>query len=400
MKILHVIRGLANSSGTTHIVCPLSEEQARIGHEVTVFHVRKGTEEPVVPDTTLVTNECFPLSVALSNPGISKPLAAALQSRISDFDIVHVHAVWNFPTYWAMRCAAKASVPYIVSPQGSLEPAALKMNRWRKGIYCRLAEYPLFNKAAAMQALTRNEARQIRKYGIKAPVAVLPNGVRLETFDAIPRPRPIRKELALPADARILLYLARIHRKKGLDNLIPAIRHLRAAMPSLHLVVAGHDAGSGYQKDMQELARSQGVAGRVHFVGEVRGEEKVRTLLGADAYVLSSYTEGLPVSVIEAMGAGLPVLVTPGCNIPEVSEAHAGLIVEPDPRAVADGIRSLFDSDPCRLQMGMNARRLVEQRFTWDRIARKSTRVYEKILGTSGSTSKSESLPDVEEIAP
>ena len=161
---------------------------------------------------------------------------------------------------------------------------------------------------------------------------------------------------------------------------------LREALPNLHLVVAGHDAGNGHGRRVRELTRSHSVSDRVHFVGEVRGEEKPRTLFGADAFVLSSYTEGLPVAAIEAMAARLPVILTPGCNLPEVKKAGAGVIVSPSPRAVAAGIRKVFESESDLQRMGQNARGLVERKFTWDRIARRMLRAYGRVLGWDDSS--------------
>lgn len=374
MKVLHVIRGLANSSGTTHIVVPLSEEQARQGCRVSVFHVDKGDGPPIEPDPTLVESCCFPASVPLDNPGISLGFARAIDRRIAEFDVVHIHAVWNFPTWWAMRAAGKSGVPYMVAPQGSFEPWALAQNRWGKQIYGVFTERPLLRRATWLQALSATEAEQFRRAGLCAPAVIVPNGIDPRVFvRQVPR---LAERLRLAPGQQTLLFLARLHPKKGLDILLDAFARLAVARADITLVIAGHDAGSGYAAMVREWIVGRGLASRCCLIGEVKGAEKYAILGGADAFVLSSYSEGLPVAVVEAMAAGLPVVITAHCHLPEVAEWGAGYVVDADAEAVAGALAALF-SDPVRARaMGERAKRLVADRFTWDVIARRLTAVY------------------------
>jgi glycosyltransferase involved in cell wall biosynthesis len=179
------------------------------------------------------------------------------------------------------------------------------------------------------------------------------------------------------------LYLSRLHPKKGVDVLLRAFA--TANLERVVLIVAGDDAGSGYGNQMRALAVELGLNERCRFIGEVRGEEKRAVLRGADAYALISHSEGLPISVLEAMACGLPVLITPGCNIPQVTAlgragVPAGLIVEPEVSTVVTGLRTLFaDQDQMRA-WGGQARALVRERFTWPEIARQTIAEYQKMI--------------------
>ena len=378
MRILHVVRGLTNSSGTTHIVGPLAEEQARLGHAVSVYFVEKGAEPPVTPDADLVESACFPVTAFGGHPGLSLPLVRQLDATVGTFDVVHVHAVWNFATYAAMRAAERAGVPTIVAPQGSLEPWALAAGSWRRRFYARHLERPLIDRASRLQALTAAEEAQFRAYGLSAPAAVIPNGVR-PGWLATPR-RSLAADFGLPPGARTLVSLSRLHPKKGLDILIRGFALLARDAPGVTLVIAGGDCGSGYGDALRGLACDLSVADSCRFLGEVGGEEKRRVLAGGDAFALISHSEGLPVAVLEAMAAGLPVVVTPGCNLPEVESAEAGLVVAADPAAVAVALARLF-SDPERMRVqGGNARRLVAERFTWPAIAETTIAVYRQMI--------------------
>lgn len=377
MRVLHVIRGLANSSGTTHIVVQLAEEQARQGADVTVFYVEKPGQLPVMPDMSLVESREFALSLPFSNPGVSREFARAMERQTSNFDFVHIHAVWNYPTYCAMRAAARARVPYMVAPQGSFEPWALARGRWRKRVYGRLTEVPLLNRAACLQALSSTEARQFRDYGLTAPCQVIPNGIDPDCFD---RPAaPLAETLGLPRSEKTLLFLSRLHPKKGADILLRGFADFSAHRSDVTLVVAGDDAGSGYRARLEALARQLGTGDKCRFIGEVRDTKKYETFLGADAFALTSHSEGLPIAVLEAMGAGLPVLITPGCNLPEVQALGAGLIADPEPAAVAGALDRLFAGPDEMHHMGTAARRLVGEKFTWRAIARLTLATYADI---------------------
>ena len=150
MRILHVVRGLTNASGTTHIVGPLAEEEARLGHDVSLYFVEKGSEPPVTPDPRLVASVSFAVTALGGHPGLSLPLVRRLDAMVGRFDVVHIHAVWNFASYAAMRAAARAGVPYIVAPQGSLEPWALAAGSWRRRLYARHLETPLIGRASRL----------------------------------------------------------------------------------------------------------------------------------------------------------------------------------------------------------------------------------------------------------
>lgn len=374
MKLLHVIRGLTNSSGTTHIVGPLAEEQARLGHEVAIYYVDKPPYDAITPNPELVRSRSFPVTVLRAHPGVSMPFARALDRDIRDFDIVHVHAIWNFPSFCAMRAAANAGIPYMVAPQGSLEPWALAAGSLVRRAYANHIEGPLIRRADRMQALTQGEARQFEQFGYRGPISIIPNGVAADwlTLDR----GSLARDLDLPVDAQTLLFLSRLHPKKGLDALLRGFAAFVASRPDVTLVIAGHDSGSGYRAVMEQLALDFGIAQQCRFIGEVSGARKRRALAGADAFALTSHSEGLPVAVLEAMASGLPVLITPGCNLPEVEQADAGIVVSPTSDAAAAGLGRLFASAEDLQRRGANGRALVASRFTWPLIARQTLAAY------------------------
>jgi glycosyltransferase involved in cell wall biosynthesis len=357
-------------------VGPLSAEQSRQGCDVWVYYVEKPPAPAIEPDESLVTCRSFPLTLPFSNPGVSRSFWTAINQSVTRFDFVHVHAVWNFPTYGAMRAALKSGVPYMVAPQGSFEPWALRQSRWQKKAYASLLEIPLLNRAACLQAVTSREAEQFRRTRLRPPAIVIPNGVDERNFKH--QAGPLAQRLGLPPNQRTLLSLSRLHPKKGVDFLIQTFERFSHDRGGVTLVIAGGDAGSGYEVRLKSLVSELGIGAQVRFVGEVDGREKIDMLLGADAFALLSHSEGLPVAVLEAMAAGLPVIITEDCNLPDVAERDAGMIVSDDPDETVAALAQLFD-EPGRLEtLGQNGRQLVSDKFTWGRIAEQTIKTYQR----------------------
>jgi glycosyltransferase involved in cell wall biosynthesis len=355
---------------------PLSEEQSRLGLDVTVFFVAKDNEDPVQPCSDLVSSKCFSMTLPFRNPGMSLPFAKEVRRKIKEFDFIHIHAIWNFPTYFTMCAAFWAGVPYMVAPQGSLDPWALRQNNWGKWIYGALTETPLLQRATYMQAVSAKEAQQIKTYGLSPPTIVVPNGVSLRPFD---RPaQPLTRRLGIPPDRKTILYLSRLNPKKGAEILIAAFARIPAEA-KVTLVIAGGDSGSGYETRLRQFVKDLGLESRCVFLGEVRGVEKYQALLGADLFVLPSHSEGLPVAVLEAMAAKLPVIITPDCNLPEVEDWNAGCIVAAEANALATAMTRLILQPERAREMGKNARRLIDSKFTWERIARQTFEIYREV---------------------
>jgi glycosyltransferase involved in cell wall biosynthesis len=210
---------------------------------------------------------------------------------------------------------------------------------------------------------------------------ILANGVDLHRIDGSGEPADLRAELGLPQEERLLLFLGRLFPKKGLDILAAALGRLIGTRDDISLLIAGHDAGTGYEQQVRCMLAASGAARKTRFLGEISGNRKFQVLRAVDVFVLTSYSEGLPIAVLEAMGAARPVIVTPGCNIPEVQQHEAGWITEPDPEACAQTLQWAFKDEHELRRRGENARRLIERQFTWDRIAASSLEIYRRMVG-------------------
>ena len=317
----------------------------------------------------------------------------ALAKRLGEADAVHIHGVWGTAFKAAAAAAHRAGVPYVVTPHGMLDPWSLSQKKWKKraGLYL-LGYRRMLQRAAFLHLLNDEEKRLIEPLSLHTPVEVIPNGIFMEEVD--PLPEPGRFHAAHP-DLRgrpFVLFLSRLHYKKGLDRLARGFAALcrlgldRATedpLASVQLVVAGPDGGERgpFESLVAELDRAEpglGLAGRVHIIGPVYGQAKYEALRDAAAFTLISRQEGFSMAITEALACELPVVITEACHFPQVAQAGCGFIVSPDPEAVAEALASLLGDPAARLAMGRAGRRLVAERFTWDRIAESSLAAYHK----------------------
>ncbi len=288
-------------------------------------------------------------------------------------DGVHIHGLWESSTAAAARTCRELRIPYVLSAHGMLEPWALRSAHLKKLLYSRLIEHRNVREAACLHALTRNEAIQYRVFGAHSPIAVIPNGVNLPAhsnaelfFNRFPELR----------GKRILLFLARLHPKKGLDRLIESWRSIAASWPDAHLVVAGPDF-EGTRARLKTVIRREQLQGAITFAGMLRGEEKWSALSAAECFILPSYSEGLSVSVLEALGMGLPVIVTDACNMPEVEENRCGWQVSVSGDSLVKALQELLSNNPAENHvLGCRGAELIQDRYTWPKVARQMAEVY------------------------
>jgi glycosyltransferase involved in cell wall biosynthesis len=299
-------------------------------------------------------------------------------------DLAHTFGLWTYLSQVTHSWSRRARKPYLVTPQGMLDPWALRNSRWRKRIVGVLYEYRHLRDAACIHATCQAELEAIRAFGLCNPVCVVPNGVDIpDDFEGVASALPWRQ--FVPEGRRVLLYLGRLHPKKGLASLLRAWAALWKDVPSKAeewtLVVAGWDE-SDHAAQLKELVSKFSIEASVCFVGPLYGDDKAAAYRHADAFVLPSLSEGLPLVVLEAWSYRLPVVMTGACNLPEGFAADAALESGTRPEELATTLAKLIGlSDAGRKHMGERGRALVENRFTWSSAASKMAHVYRWVLG-------------------
>jgi glycosyltransferase involved in cell wall biosynthesis len=362
MRVLHVIPGLSARQGgppaaltascvalqqrgvetaifTTDLAGPASS--ARVDRLVAT-DLPRGAENVDVR----IFSARRPLRFAYA-PGLYE----ALRREAHLYDLMHVHGLYLYPTLAAFRAARKQALPYVVSPRGTLDPALRHRSRRLKAINDLLWQRRMLDEAAVLHYTTSEEAALAGDLRFRAPAAIVPNG-----FDC--------SEFQLPGDAagfrdrhlegfrgQIVLSLGRISHKKGIDILIRALPAIAERLPDVRLVIAGPD-DEGLMSQLCALASAEGVQHLVVFTGMLRENERLAAFAAASAWALPSKTENFGNVVVEAMAAGVPVVISPEVNLAsEIAPARAGLVRERIPERFAEAITSLLEDDDLRSEL-------------------------------------------------
>ena len=308
---------------------------------------------------------------------IPKGMSTAVKREISNFDIIHLHNVRTYQNIIIHHYARKYNIPYVLQAHGSL-PRIMSKKRLKQ-VYDTLWGYRLLEDASRVIAVTETEVEQYRGMGISEDkIEIIPNGIDLSEFDNLPQWGKFRRKYGLGSDQRIILYLGRIHKIKGLDLLVKAFADLSKPLNNIKLVIVGPD--DGYLPSLKKLIAHLEISAKVLFTGPLYGQEKLKAYVAADVYVLPSIYETFPIAVLEAWACGTPVVVTDRCGIADVIDGEAGFVVPYDREQLQHALLHMLDDDKIRLRFGERGKSLVRERFNCEKIAEQVERVYQEIL--------------------
>jgi glycosyltransferase involved in cell wall biosynthesis len=329
--------------------------------------VQDGVRVVRVRNRSTILRARFNLSTPL---GIGRVAAELL----TDADVLHIHEFRTAENLSVTPVAAQLGVPMVLSPHGTLT-----LNTGRsalKSAWDRLLSPALARRFAAVVGLTSHEADEARaawaQFGVDAAnvrFSVVPNGVNANEFANLPGREAFRARYGL-GDASVCLFLGRLHGRKGVDVLVGAFK--QANLPNARLVLAGPD--EGMLEHLQPLLDEQ-----IVVTGYLDGVDRLGALAAADVFCLPATGEGLSMAALEALAAGLPVILSPGCNLPEAADAGAGLIVAPEVEPLATALRELLTDASRRAAMSTAAQGLVRDHFTWAAAAERLEQVYEAV---------------------
>lgn len=294
--------------------------------------------------------------------------AAKLGSDLlaGNHELVHQHGIWLYPSVMVSQWRKSTRRPVVISTHGMLDPWALKNSALKKSIAGKVFEWGNLRNASVLHCFS-SEVPEARKIAPDAPIVSIPNGIHLDCCAP-------NNDVLVSAQRRTrktLLFLGRIHPKKGVRELLQAWAKVKETSPDLmeswRLVCAGWDDG-GHLDSYELLAKSLGLlASEVTFPGPLYGESKQDALIGSDAFILPSFSEGLPIAVLEAWTAELPVFMTQQCNLGESFGSQSAIEIGNDPSSMADTlIRHL--GDPDLGAYGERGAELVRRSFDWDTI--------------------------------
>lgn len=381
LRVLHVLHQLSVSgSGPVAVIRSLLPELVSAGVRCAVAATTPPEGEDDGVQLPGIPVHRFPTGVARKHwKGHSRALSAFLdaQLRKGSFDLVHVHEIWLYTTYTACRTAKRHSVPYIVTVHGATDGPSLGQKRLKKWAYMRCVQGRHLRSADAVQALTQAEAAHVRRIVGSTPVFVLPNGVDFAGAAKRSELRAFESRHPALKDQKTILFLGRLHRIKGLDVLVRSFARICDRHSDSVLVLAGPD--DGVRARIERAVKKAGLSNRVVFTGPIYGPAKAAAFAIADIFVLPSYSEGLSISVLEALAAGVPVVISEGCCFPEVAEQSAGLVVRVDEQVLAGAMDALLSDRELREAMGEKGRVLARQ-YEWPRLAAQMADRYRAVV--------------------
>jgi glycosyltransferase involved in cell wall biosynthesis len=237
-------------------------------------------------------------------------------------------------------------------------------------------------RAACLHAISGSEVQAMRRLGLRNPIALIPNGITLKDYGCLPSRGVFEEAFPQAKGRKVLLFLSRVHPKKGLLHLVQAWRRLASHHPDWLLIIAGPDEG-GHRRVVEQAIHASGMAQSAMLTGALQGELKLAALAAAEALVLPSFSEGFPIVLLEALACRVPLLATRHCNFPEAMHAGAGIeIVSPTAPAAEGALREMLSlSQRERREMGRKGYALLEREHTWEVIARKTSQLYSWLLG-------------------
>ncbi len=380
LRILHVAPNYypaVRYGGLIRSVQGLAEALAQRGHKVHVYTTSvDGDDDLDVPIGCPV--EIGGVSVyyfrvpAMRRLHWSPEMGKRLEEAVREFDVVHLHSIYLWPTWAAARAARRNNVPYVVSPHGMLVSDLIRgKNRWIKTAWINLMERGSLKRASALHCSTDWETKQVNALGLPLPtISTIPQGV-VWPDEYIPLSDGPFADISKP----YALFLGRISREKGLDRLISAWKWVS----NLDLVIAG-SGDEHLQRKLQSELATAGMADRVRFVGHASDTHKWALLKNAEMLVLTSYSENFGYVVAEAMAMACPVVITPEVGLAAlVRESDAGIVVDGEPQKFAKTVCALHADETRRHAMGLRGRAAVGDSLSWTAASTRMAALYKSI---------------------
>jgi glycosyltransferase involved in cell wall biosynthesis len=388
VKILHVIPSVSPvRGGTSRAILDMVHALQAQGIDAEIATTNDDGDNLL--DVPLGKLTLFDLIPTYFFPRFSPPLPALrefaysgaftiwLFHNITKYESIHVHGLFSYTSTVAMAIARLKGVPYLVTPHGMLCEWSLQQSTQKKQVYLQFIERANINGAKAIHLTCQQELNDVMALNF-TPTKFILRLALTEIPVAIPEAAQLlRQSLNCPEDEPIILFLSRLHYKKGLDYLIPALGKLQSRR--FTFVIAGNGTPA-YEAEIQELLVAAGIKERTKMVGFVNGTQKDLLIQGSDLFALTSHSENFGISVLEALVAGTPVLVTPGVGLATIVQEHnLGYVADLEVESITQVLDRYLTDPTCAQQMGRHARQFTIENYDWDKIAADLIEVYQTI---------------------
>ena len=295
----------------------------------------------------------------------SPNLKKCLRQLAGRGDFLFSNNLWNYPAYISAKVARQSKVPHIISIRGTLYPWSLAQGKIRKKIAWHVFQKEALQSASLVHVTCRSEYEAVRALGITAPIAMIPHGINSEDYLSLPSKSEAQRALELPKGKRFILFMSRLHKKKGLDILLSVWPSIAKSFPDCCLLVAGPD-NANYEQKINFLKKQGNISDNLLYLGMLTGKNKLSAFSASEFFVLPTYSENFGVVVGEALAAGLPAITTTGTPWSDISRFDCGKYIELTEKTLKNAIVELLNkSDDNLSAMAENARALIKDRYGW-----------------------------------
>ena len=390
MKILQVISSFPPAyayGGPAKVAYELSKELVKIGHDVTVYTTDvynsksrgKYDTNPIWLDGIEIYHfKNLSNTLAHNNFPFAPFIAKALNDRLEDFDIIHLHEYRSFQSLILHYFATKKRVPYVLQAHGSV-PRIMRMEKL-KSLYDTIRGYDIINDASKIFALTNTEAKSYVEMGANInKIEIVQNGLKLSDYINLPTRGKFRKKYSIGLDDKVILSLSRLHKIKGIELLVDAFAGLSKELGKIKLVIVGPD--EGLLPLLKAKARKLNVEQDIIFTGPIyEQDDKLSAYVDADVYVLASIYETFPMTILEACACGIPIITTDRCGIADIIDNNVGYVVEYDKDQLRDSIYQILSNKEASKEFSKCGPNLVMNKFEFTVVTRRIETIYQQII--------------------
>lgn len=287
------------------------------------------------------------------------------------FDIIHFQSVWELPYHYIAKLARKQNIPYIVTPRGMFEPWSLTQKKWKKKLAWWLYQGDDVRRAAYVYTTAEMEAQHVRDLGVETPISVIPNGIEIDGYPCRKLAENVKKQV---------LFLSRIHEKKGIEFLIEAFARLKDDLAGWTLKIVGN-GNEAYIEGLKKMVADKQLQGIIQILPPVFGEAKVQLYQESSLFCLPSHSENFGMVIAEAMSCGVPVITTTNCPWAFLNDTRTGWSIDLSVENLEKTLREAMSLPAEQLfEMGQRASELISERFDYRSVAKKTKQLYETIL--------------------
>lgn len=370
MKITHCISSIDKSTGgparsSTGLITVLQKNENIENVDLLVLK----SNNPI-QDKPIINNKGEYKFFSSNFAGFSLELAKEL--KINKAELFHGHGIWELPIHQMSQIIFNRNLPYIISVRGMLEEWSLKQGLFKKKIATLLYQKKDLKRAACIHATAVSEAQAIRNLGYTNPIAVIPNGIDLFEY-------PYKNKI--DNKKKKILFLSRIHYKKGLELLIEAWSEICEDLKKDWEIEIVGNGEKAYIEKLNNIISSKKLNKQITIKESIFGKEKIEVYHNADLFVLPTYSENFGIVIAEALACGTPVITTKGTPWKDLETYNAGSWIDIGVVPLKDELEKYMNkSEEEYMEMGRNGRRLVEGSYSIESVGQKFTQLYTWVL--------------------